>query len=181
MDETEKKEKINVYDENATKQILDDWVRESVLRKYPSEDYTVNNFKILFGAISCMLGVYAHYGVGPWPAARLPLVFCVASFLVLQGALRYIAHYYEKDYILTIYPHQGQCFMVRTQFHKDSGNYEVELVDKKGDRGTKDSPVRHKFSKSITEYFDKQGQFYGNILELHMIEAMDKFVAKVNP
>lgn len=48
-----------------------------VLRKYPAEDFTIGNYKILFGGISCLLGAYAHYGVGPWPGSRNALIFCV--------------------------------------------------------------------------------------------------------
>eukprot|EP01127_Copromyxa_protea_P004254 TRINITY_DN14135_c0_g1_i1.p1 TRINITY_DN14135_c0_g1~~TRINITY_DN14135_c0_g1_i1.p1 ORF type:complete len:179 (+),score=35.18 TRINITY_DN14135_c0_g1_i1:310-846(+) len=177
MPEEEKQERVNVYDDNAVKQIMDDWVRKVVLKRNPQEDFTISNCKILIGGISCLLGVYAHYYVGPWGTnARIILTFCVLAFALLQLVLKYIAHFVEKDFIINIA--SKRPYKVRTAFSKETGNYEIEIVDKQTE--SSGSPKSYKTSKSITEYFDQTGLFYGNILELHIIEALDKFVEKVN-
>jgi hypothetical protein len=58
-------------------------------------------------------------------------------------------------------------------------NLLVGYLDKTHTTGA--SSPSHKVTKSITEYFDENGNFYGNILELHVIEALDKFVEKLKP
>eukprot|EP01126_Amoeba_proteus_P030023 TRINITY_DN2971_c0_g2_i2.p1 TRINITY_DN2971_c0_g2~~TRINITY_DN2971_c0_g2_i2.p1 ORF type:complete len:156 (-),score=29.44 TRINITY_DN2971_c0_g2_i2:140-607(-) len=154
------------------KHLLDDWSREVILERFPAEDYQVSNLKLFFGGLSCLLGIYAHYGVGKWPESKFSLILCVAFFLVFQWILSYVAQNIQKDYILRTQLHLGLALKVRSDLDKN-GYFTLQIEDARPD-STKPNV---KMTKSVTEFFDCEGKFYSKIFKKEVLGLLRQWSA----
>merc|ERR1711941_153176 len=97
--------KVDVYDQNAVKQLLDDVIMTYVLEtRGLEEDLTYSNYKLALGGLSCLVAIASHAYPAPFPENAWVLKVCVVSYIVLSVLLQYVAFYMEGNTILATRP-----------------------------------------------------------------------------
>merc|ERR1711941_117053 len=100
--------KVDVYDQNAVKQLLDDVIMTYVLEtRGLEEDLTYSNYKLALGGLSCLVAIASHAFPTPFPENAWVLKVCVVSYIVLSVLLQYVAFYMEGNTILAPAPPNG--------------------------------------------------------------------------
>jgi signal peptidase complex subunit 2 len=151
--------KVDVYDQNAVKQLLDDVTMTYVLEtRGLDEDLTLSNYKLALGGLSCLVAIASHVYPAPFPENAFVLKACVVSYIVLSVLLQYVAFYMEGNTILTTRPTQrGKKLIkplnVKTYFPKCDEQFTVQVTTTQG------KPVSRSVTSSIGRWFQPDGTF----------------------
>lgn len=92
--------KVDIYDQNAVKQLLDDVAAQHFLDRGYAEDHTITNLKMGIGATACGLAVLSHIYPLPFPENVFVLKFCCISYFILSAILQLILQFKERNAIL---------------------------------------------------------------------------------
>lgn len=155
--------KVDVYDQNAVKQLLDDVIMTYVLEtRGLEEDLTYSNYKLALGGLSCLVAIASHAYPAPFPENAWVLKVCVVSYIVLSALLQYVAFYMEGNTILaTRSTKRGgttnkkliKPINVQTYFPKCEEAFIVQVTTTQG------KPASHSISSSIGRWFQPDGTF----------------------
>eukprot|EP01120_Amphizonella_sp_Union-15-10_P011248 TRINITY_DN4721_c0_g1_i4.p1 TRINITY_DN4721_c0_g1~~TRINITY_DN4721_c0_g1_i4.p1 ORF type:complete len:183 (+),score=23.16 TRINITY_DN4721_c0_g1_i4:90-638(+) len=165
--------KINIYDSNVVKQVLDDHLVKILINEEFKEDVQLSNQKIILGLLSCGLAALSHFWPTPFPHNKTLLIFCVVSYMILSAALQYIATYKEKDFIFLTQSrlrYSDDAMEVASTLKKYGEIYTMSLA-KKG-LGTK----KVEKSVSITKYFYSDGVFAEDKFEKDVKQMLKEFL-----
>merc|ERR1711879_655659 len=89
--------KVDVYDQNAVKQLLDDVIMTYVLEtRGLEEDLTYSNYKLALGGLSCLVAIASHAYPAPFPENAWVLKVCVVSYIVLSALLQTGRHQQQE-------------------------------------------------------------------------------------
>ena len=83
---------IAVFDQHVVKQTMDDAVYEHASKRW-SENTLLPNLKLLFGALSVVLGVVSYFGVpalkipGTYPENKYIVIGCLIGYAILSVLL----------------------------------------------------------------------------------------------
>merc|ERR1711879_589679 len=138
--------KVDVYDQNAVKQLLDDVIMTYVLA---------------LGGLSCLVAIASHAFPTPFPENAWVLKVCVVSYIVLSVLLQYVAFYMEGNTILATRPTKRggtsnkliKPINVQTYFPKCEEAFIVQVTPTQG------KPASHSISSSIGRWFQPDGTF----------------------
>merc|ERR1712183_636658 len=142
--------KVDVYDQNAVKQLLDDGIMTYVLEtRGLEEDLTYSNYKLALGGLSCLVAIASHAYPAPFPENAWVLKVCVVSYIVLSALLQYVAFYMEGNTILA------------TRSTKRGGTNSKKLIKPINVQvtTTQGKPASHSISSSIGRWFQPDGTF----------------------
>jgi hypothetical protein len=151
--------KVNVYDQNAVKQLLDDVVMTYVLEtRGLEEDLTLSNYKLVLGGLSCVVALVSHFYPQPFPENVWVLTVCVASYFLLSLLLQYVAYTMEGHSILiTRDTLRGKKLIkalnIQTIFPKCEEQFTINAQLRKG------KPAAYSISSSIGRWFQEDGTF----------------------
>eukprot|EP00033_Pygsuia_biforma_P001409 GCRY01001593.1.p1 GENE.GCRY01001593.1~~GCRY01001593.1.p1 ORF type:complete len:192 (-),score=21.07 GCRY01001593.1:187-762(-) len=175
---------INSYDINAVKQLLDDEIRQVVVNKLDfEEDVVVNNFRLFFGVISCILAVVGHFFPEHSPVNRPVLFLCVGGYFILSLATKYLTTHFEKDFVLFTHP--------RKELGIEALSFAIVLTpydEKITIRVVKSSVASKKLENlvsgidyfelktTIANYFDSQGKFFKKPFEKDIVTLVQKML-----
>jgi hypothetical protein len=163
--------KVDVYDQNAVKQLLDDTTAQYFLDQGYTEDTTLTNWKLVIGTLACTVALISHFAPVPFPDNISLLKVCCITYFILNSTLQLISHFYEKNAILftketTIQKEKkkkqksksGQedntihlpGLVISTNMTKYDENYRVEVAC----RGTN---IRESATYPFSKWFDDKG------------------------
>ncbi len=176
---SDKAAKINIYDQNAVKQLLDDVAMEHVLEKGYVEDNTLTNWKLILGLISCALAALSHFYPTPFPENIPILKLCVISYFIISIILQALAYLKEKNIIIstldsTVGKRKHKAFDLSTVFLKYDENFTIH-VNLRGGSNDNEKSVTH----SIGRWFDAEGKF-NRPLYKHDLDGLIESVQKVD-
>eukprot|EP01129_Flabellula_baltica_P001380 TRINITY_DN11269_c0_g1_i1.p1 TRINITY_DN11269_c0_g1~~TRINITY_DN11269_c0_g1_i1.p1 ORF type:complete len:170 (+),score=36.37 TRINITY_DN11269_c0_g1_i1:50-559(+) len=162
--------KVNLYDANAVKNILDDFLRQLV-QKNRKLSYNLSNKKLMLGGFGCLVAAVSHFAPIPFPDNIPLLIVCVVLYAIVSVVLEYIRRYEEKDYILETEKYLGEAFKVRTAISDEDGSFVI------GIEGVgKDVQVEKSFS--IGEFFYSDGILADDILTEKFNRLLHQFEGK---
>jgi len=176
MATTTKESKINIFDLNMVKQVMDDHAKGVILEEF-TEDSSYSNKKLVLGVFGCSLALLSHYAPIPFPHNIPLLIGCAILYFMCSGILQYMATYIERDIILTTEQHLGKALVLHSNIELAANlqnvTYHLELCDAKTEKGTK-------LEMSVVDYFDRTGKFYPNIYEKDVKKMLVKVKGKLN-
>eukprot|EP01121_Diplochlamys_sp_Union-15-3_P020669 TRINITY_DN8114_c0_g1_i2.p1 TRINITY_DN8114_c0_g1~~TRINITY_DN8114_c0_g1_i2.p1 ORF type:complete len:184 (-),score=27.22 TRINITY_DN8114_c0_g1_i2:14-544(-) len=154
--------KVNIYDHNAVKQILDDHVVKILTDSGYKEDTSLSNVKIVLGLISCGVAALSHYYPVPFPNNQLVLLVCVISYSICSLILQYIASYKEKDIFYFTHArdrYSNDAIQAASSLAKYDEFYTLSFA-RKG-KGTRKVDQKQSYAK----YFYSDGVFANEVFE----------------
>jgi hypothetical protein len=115
----------------------------------------LSDFKLVLGAISCVLAVVSHFYPLPFPLNLPLLVACSVSYFALSAVLQYIASYVERDsiYSSSLADARKPALRVRTQLGKYEHEYRLVIESRVK------AHQRVELKQSIAAWFDAHGVF----------------------
>jgi len=166
--------KVNPYDQNAVKQLIDDTVIKILSQEGYIEHTTVSNLKILFGLICCTFALLSHFYPIPFPQNIPLLIVCVCGYFAGSGFLQLLAYFVEKDILYwggmmeskRSGKEQYTSIEVATRFPK----YQDILTIRAVNTGTN---KKSEIKESIEKWFDEDGAFAESIFTDDMKQLLN--------
>eukprot|EP01087_Luapelamoeba_hula_P024833 TRINITY_DN9596_c0_g1_i1.p1 TRINITY_DN9596_c0_g1~~TRINITY_DN9596_c0_g1_i1.p1 ORF type:complete len:181 (+),score=26.31 TRINITY_DN9596_c0_g1_i1:103-645(+) len=156
--------KVNPYDQNAVKQLLDDITIETILAEGYDESTYIMDYKLIVGCVAILLAMTSHFFPQPFPDNLLVIKLCCVGYICCTVLLQLIGYYWEKDYILITKSKKGRQNAVRpgvvvsTGFPKNDDMFVVCI----GTAGEPESDAKT-ITESIGKWFDKEGYIHEDL------------------
>lgn len=151
--------KANLLDHNSIKHILDESVTEVVTSKGYVEDVRMSNIRLLIGAITIVIALFAQFYNKKFPENRNFLICCIVLYILFNGILQLIIYTKEKNVILFTYPPPGSFsttgLVVSSKLPRFSDMYTLSIASADPQSISAKPPVE--FTKSVTQWFTKDG------------------------
>jgi len=173
IEEHEKPQKIEKWDWNAVKNALDDSTRKWLVSQAGfAEDHKLMNFKLLISTLAVAFAMVAliYDWQNPFPASKMVMLVCVISYFVTVGILTYYISYVEKGCFAAAKQDTGNQWRVFSKQKRYDPNYEIEVELYNGTT-TRTS----KFSNSVSNYFDEDGNIGLEKLHADLCQFFEKF------
>lgn len=162
--------KINVYDQNAVKQLLDDVIIQHVIDgRGLKEDLTLSNYKLALGAFSCLIALASHFAPFSFPENMWFLKVCVVLYFLISTILSYLSYSVEGCTILTTKDtliedeRKKSRFMramaIETLLPRCDENFAIHVRTRRG------KPVARTMTSSIGRWFQEDGTFLADTFE----------------
>eukprot|EP00948_MAST-09A_sp_MAST-9A-sp1_P001641 g1641.t1 len=157
---TDLDKKVDVGDQNAIKNLLDDTAREIMVEEGWSEDFFYNNVKLILMTVAVTVALASHFQpYVEFPESSPILITCASIYFLCSGIVTAIIYFKEQylfenyDTIARTHPHEetGKTVEVRSEFTRFDEYYTLELLQSDG--------IVVKFKKSVGRYFTEAGDF----------------------
>ncbi|XP_038993165.1 probable signal peptidase complex subunit 2 isoform X1 [Hibiscus syriacus] len=156
---TKNAKKVNLFDHNSLKHMLDESVSEIVTSRGYVEDARMSNVRLFIGTVIIVIALFAEFYKKKFPGNRDFLIGCIVLYIVFNVILQLISYTNEKNAIISTYPPAGSVtstgLVVSSKLPRFSDLYTLNI--KSGDPRSISAGKPVEFSKSVTQWFTKDG------------------------
>ncbi|CAA7394416.1 unnamed protein product [Spirodela intermedia] len=166
--------KVNLLDQNAIKNLLDESITEIVTSKGYPEDVRTSNMRLLIGTVIIGIALLAQFYPKKFPENKDFLFY-----VVLSALLQVITYTKEKNAILFTHPPPGSFhttgLIVSSKLPRFSDMLTLTVASADPKSVASNKPVQ--LTKSVTEWFTKEGILVEGLFSKDVERLIDDYAA----